>query len=67
MEQVMGFFEMGGYATYVWSSYGLTALVMIGLTVASVRGLRERQKLLQQFEAARPARRRRGDQARGSQ
>jgi heme exporter protein CcmD len=23
------FFEMGGYAGYVWSAYGLTALVLI--------------------------------------
>ena len=24
------FFEMGGYGLYVWGSYGVTALVMIG-------------------------------------
>ncbi len=24
------FFEMGGYALYVWGAYGVTALVMIG-------------------------------------
>jgi heme exporter protein D len=23
------FLEMGGYATYVWTSYGLTALVLL--------------------------------------
>jgi heme exporter protein D len=23
------FFEMGGYAGYVWTSYGLTALILI--------------------------------------
>ena len=57
------FFEMGGYATFVWSSYALTAIVMIGLTVTSLRSLRERQRLLQQLEASRPARRRRGEQA----
>lgn len=24
-----GFFDMGGYALYVWSSFGVTALLMI--------------------------------------
>ena len=24
------FFDMGGYGLYVWGSYGVTALVMIG-------------------------------------
>ncbi len=24
------FFAMGGYATFVWSSYGLTIMVLIG-------------------------------------
>ena len=24
------FFEMGGYAVYVWGAYGVTALVIIG-------------------------------------
>jgi heme exporter protein D len=27
---VSEFFAMGGYAFYVWGSFGLTALVMIG-------------------------------------
>ena len=63
MEQITNFLDMGGYATFVWWSYGLTALVMAGLAVTSLRGLRERQRLLQQLEAARPARRRRGEQA----
>lgn len=29
------FFEMGGYAAYVWSSFALTALVLIGNLVAA--------------------------------
>ena len=34
------FLSMGGYGAYVWPSYGLSAIVMIGLLVASVRGLK---------------------------
>lgn len=33
------FFNMGGYATYVWSSYGITAVVMVVLLIASLRAL----------------------------
>jgi len=32
-----GYFEMGGYAFYVWTSYGVTALVLIALAVFSLR------------------------------
>lgn len=34
------FLSMGGYGAYVWPSYGLTALVMVVLLVASIRGLK---------------------------
>ncbi len=33
------FFDMGGYALYVWGSFGMTALLMIAETVL-VRGRR---------------------------
>ena len=29
MNQVIEFFDMGGYALYVWGSFGVTALLMI--------------------------------------
>ena len=29
MSGISDFFEMGGYAFYVWSSYGLTLVVML--------------------------------------
>ena len=66
MEQIANFLDMGGYAVFVWSSYGVTALVMVGLTITSLRGLRERQRLLQRLEAARPDRRRADRQRRGT-
>lgn len=34
------FFSMGGYGTFVWASYGLTALVMVTLLVTSIRSLK---------------------------
>ncbi|MBM4226676.1 MAG: heme exporter protein CcmD [Gammaproteobacteria bacterium] len=35
------FFAMGGYGLFVWSSYGLTALLLVGNLVLAVR--RERR------------------------
>ncbi len=34
------FLAMGGYAAYVWASYALSAAVLAGLALASVRRLK---------------------------
>jgi len=47
----MSFFEMGGYAAYVWPAFGVGALVMIGLLVLSIRRLRLREAALKRLEA----------------
>ncbi|GMM90235.1 heme exporter protein CcmD [Vibrio fortis] len=36
-ESLSDFFAMGGYASYVWSAFGITFLAMIILLVVSVR------------------------------
>lgn len=60
MEQVTAFFQMGGYAAFVWPSLGLTGAVMAGLLIATLRQLRARQRRLAELEAAGAQRRRRG-------
>lgn len=52
------FFAMGGYAAYVWPAYGLAALVMVGLLVATLKALRSAETTLKALEGTRPARRR---------
>ena len=59
MLEITAFLEMGGYATFVWPSLGLTAAVMIGLLVATLRQLRSRQRRLADLEALGAQRRRR--------
>ncbi len=44
------YFAMGGYAVYVWTSYALTAAVLIGLGVSSWRRLRGLEADLAAFE-----------------
>lgn len=48
------FFHMGGYATFVWTAYGLTAAALLVLAVTSVRGAK---KTRERVEALRPRRR----------
>ena len=40
MEQIREFFAMGGYGAFVWPAYGISAVVLGGLWVSSVRRLR---------------------------
>ena len=60
----MNFANMGGYAAYVWPAFGVTALVLIALAVASLRSLRSREQILERLrqdaEGARPVRARKG-------
>ena len=40
MENLAQFLEMGGYARFVWPSFGLTFVVLTGLVVISRRALK---------------------------
>lgn len=51
------FFEMGGYAGYVWPAYGVALIVMVGLLVASLRSVRAREAQLKVLQESRPNRR----------
>jgi len=53
------FVNMGGYAVYVWSAYGITAFLLIGLVSWTVLVLRNSEKELKALEALSPRRRQR--------
>lgn len=63
------FFAMGGYAFYVWASYGLALVVLGGLFIASRHTLRRTEATLAILEQARGgrSRRRAAAQAGGAQ
>jgi heme exporter protein D len=63
MEQIETFLAMGEHGAFVWPAYGLTAAVMVGFAVSSLRSLRSRRKTLQRLEEAAPEPRRRGGAA----
>jgi heme exporter protein D len=54
---MQSFLEMGGYGGFVWPAYGVTAIVLVGLLVASLRALRKRQAALDALERESGARR----------
>lgn len=62
----MSFFEMGGYAAYVWPAFGITALIMIVMLGWSLRSLRAREATLKALEAS-SGRTRRGGTDKGAQ
>ena len=47
----MSFFEMGGYAAFVWPAFGAAAAIMIALLLFSIRAMRAREAALRALEA----------------
>jgi heme exporter protein D len=58
MQRVVDYLAMGGYAGFVWPAYGVTAVVMVGLLVSSVRSYRARSRELDRLQDGREGRRR---------
>jgi len=66
MDRIASFFEMGGYAPYVWPAYAIAFVVMVGFLVTSLRTLKSRRATLKALEAARPERRKRRARTKGA-
>jgi heme exporter protein D len=50
MEQVHTFLAMGGYGGFVWPAFALTAAVLIGMLVTTLRRLRALQNDLARLQ-----------------
>ena len=55
MDSFLAFLEMGGYAAWVWSAYGLAAIGLIGMLVLSKRTLTARTREFEDLKARRGA------------
>ena len=60
MEDIASFFNMGGYAAFVWPALGLTAVILIAMAVTSTRQLKANEAALQMAEQSGGRRRRSG-------
>ena len=58
MDSLASFLQMGGYAFYVWTSYAVTAAVLAGLLVATLRTLHANERTAAILERDLPRRRR---------
>jgi heme exporter protein D len=45
------YFAMGGYAAFIWPSYGVAALLLIGLLLLSMRRLQAAERALPNDDA----------------
>jgi heme exporter protein D len=59
VDSLITYLNMDGYAAFVWPSYGLAAMVMVGLFVYVWAGLRRDERTLNQLQAAGGGRHRR--------
>jgi len=50
MDSLSSFLNMGGYAGFVWPSFGISVLVLVVLLVASLRSLSAREATLAQLQ-----------------
>ena len=50
MDSLSTYLAMGGYASFVWSAYGIAAIVLGGITVASWRRYRASQDALERLQ-----------------
>jgi len=51
--------SMGGYGFFVWTSWGVGAVLMIGLLIQSIAAARSAEREVQAIEQLSPRRRRR--------
>jgi heme exporter protein D len=49
---------MSSHASFIWSAYGVAAVLLVGLLIVSLRGLRRREAELAEAESTAPRRRR---------
>lgn len=59
MDGITEWVAMGGYAAYVWPAWGLTAAVLVGLLLATLRAVRRNEADLAALQATLPDRARR--------
>lgn len=57
MDSLTSFLEMGGYARFVWPSFAITLVVLVGLLIESMHSLKVKQRRLAALQAAAQRRR----------
>ena len=71
MQRFSDYFAMGGHAQFIWPALGITAVVLIAITITSLWSARAQSRALAELEAVtgdreERRRRRRADPAQGA-
>lgn len=53
-DSVSMYFQMGGYAEFIWPAYAIAALVLIGFALSSWRRLRAAERALERLAEVDP-------------
>ena len=56
MDKLIQFMDMGGHGPFIWSSYGMVFVVLLGLWIVSLRYLRASRDELSGLDVERPHR-----------
>jgi heme exporter protein D len=54
MSGLAQYFAMGGYAVFIWPSYGLGLILLAGMVIAAYRRMRLAETAIEEVEAASP-------------
>lgn len=54
MDSLIEFLRMGGYAAFVWPSFGATAVIMVAVLIASLRMLKANERALDALKGNAP-------------
>jgi len=52
MSTIKEIIDMGGYGAFIWPSYGVTAVVLLVMLIASLRDLRDNEATLQALDVS---------------
>ena len=50
MSDLAGYFAMGGYGAYIWSSFAMTLAVLVLVWIASARQLKRNEQALAEMD-----------------
>lgn len=50
MNALSDYFAMGGYAVFIWPSYGLALVLLIGMAIAAHRRMRAAERAVRQID-----------------
>jgi len=57
MDGIGDILAMGGYGAYVWPAFGIAAILLVGILLATLSSLRHREKEAMELESRRPRQR----------